>query len=41
MRKLISDGEAFLSKETDRVKKIQEGKITKEKKGMKRPFLLP
>ena len=28
----MSDGAEFLSKETDRVKKIQEGKITKEKK---------
>ena len=32
MRKVLSDGKEFLTKEVERVKKIQEGKITKEKK---------
>jgi hypothetical protein len=39
MRKVLSDGKEFLTKEVERVKKIQEGKITKEKKERERVTL--
>lgn len=32
MRKFVNDGHEFIKKETERVRKLMDGKITKEKK---------